>query len=242
MDAKKKKEALLRTLKKCSWERMTMDKENHQRLAADQQGQIECKYYRSTEGCKYGNDCRYRHSNVDYVLAPLEVNSLALPVQVYYLSLGGCKYGKACRYSHSKEKSRYLEKTELPPPELNFLGLQIRTLEKECPYYMRTGSCAYGSNCRFNHPDPTAAKGSGTFGSDPSGFGDHSPRNYNAYAQGMHANSDWNGHQALAGLCWFKLLRILDARGSEIDDAELSDCTLMALRYHELADQRKGGN
>ncbi|KAE8697952.1 putative glycerol-3-phosphate acyltransferase 3-like [Hibiscus syriacus] len=31
-------------------------------------------------------------------------------------------------------------------------------------------------------------------------------------------------------------------RGSETDDVELSDCTLMALRYHELADQRKGGN
>ncbi|KAE8692442.1 hypothetical protein F3Y22_tig00110833pilonHSYRG00063 [Hibiscus syriacus] len=35
---------------------------------------------------------------------------------------------------------------------------------------------------------------------------------------------------------------VTDAGGSETDDAELSDCTLMALRYHELADQRKGGN
>ncbi|KAE8694063.1 putative Quercetin 3-O-methyltransferase 1 [Hibiscus syriacus] len=35
---------------------------------------------------------------------------------------------------------------------------------------------------------------------------------------------------------------VSDAGGSETDDAELSDCTLMALRYHELADQRKGGN
>ncbi|KAE8668905.1 hypothetical protein F3Y22_tig00112281pilonHSYRG00079 [Hibiscus syriacus] len=35
---------------------------------------------------------------------------------------------------------------------------------------------------------------------------------------------------------------VTDARGSETDDAELSDCTLMALRYHELADQCKGGN
>ncbi|KAE8681373.1 putative CCCH-type zinc finger family protein [Hibiscus syriacus] len=35
---------------------------------------------------------------------------------------------------------------------------------------------------------------------------------------------------------------VTDVRGSETDDAELSDCTLMALRYHELADQRKGGN
>ncbi|KAE8685729.1 hypothetical protein F3Y22_tig00111095pilonHSYRG00938 [Hibiscus syriacus] len=29
---------------------------------------------------------------------------------------------------------------------------------------------------------------------------------------------------------------VTDAGGSETDDAELSDCTLMALRYHELAD------
>ncbi|KAE8709994.1 alpha-1,4 glucan phosphorylase L isozyme [Hibiscus syriacus] len=35
---------------------------------------------------------------------------------------------------------------------------------------------------------------------------------------------------------------IAELGGSETDDAELSDCTLMALRYHELADQRKGGN
>lgn len=24
--------------------------------------------------------------------------------------------------------------------------------EPDCLYYMRTGSCSYGSNCRFNHP------------------------------------------------------------------------------------------
>ncbi|KAE8676682.1 putative CCCH-type zinc finger family protein [Hibiscus syriacus] len=35
---------------------------------------------------------------------------------------------------------------------------------------------------------------------------------------------------------------VTDAGGSETDDAELSECTLMALRYHELVDQRKGGN
>ncbi|KAE8671130.1 ABC transporter C family member 10-like [Hibiscus syriacus] len=35
---------------------------------------------------------------------------------------------------------------------------------------------------------------------------------------------------------------VTDAGRSKTDDTELSDCTLMALRYHELADQRKGGN
>ncbi|VAI29121.1 unnamed protein product [Triticum turgidum subsp. durum] len=26
---------------------------------------------------------------------------------------------------------------------------------KECPYYMRIGSCKFATNCRFHHPDPT---------------------------------------------------------------------------------------
>lgn len=29
--------------------------------------------------------------------------------------------------------------------------------EKECPYYMRTGSCKFATNCKFHHPDPTNA-------------------------------------------------------------------------------------
>ncbi|KAE8722230.1 hypothetical protein F3Y22_tig00014304pilonHSYRG00093 [Hibiscus syriacus] len=41
---------------------------------------------------------------------------------------------------------------------------------------------------------------------------------------------------------FFFMEREVDAGGSETDDVELSDCTLMALRYHELADQRKDGN
>ncbi|KAE8720267.1 hypothetical protein F3Y22_tig00020999pilonHSYRG00012 [Hibiscus syriacus] len=35
---------------------------------------------------------------------------------------------------------------------------------------------------------------------------------------------------------------VTDVWGSETYDTKLSDCTLMALRYHELADQCKGGN
>ncbi|XP_022740949.1 zinc finger CCCH domain-containing protein 67-like isoform X1 [Durio zibethinus] len=226
------------------------DEENYKGWTAEQTGRIECKYYRATGGCKYGNACRYRHCNEDYVLAPLEANSFGLPVQVvikenrekdgfkeqtgqieckYYLTSGGCKYGTACKYSHFKEKSRYLEKSELPLPELNFLGLPIRMLEKECPYYMRTGSCGYGASCRFNHPDPTSAEGSNTFSSDPSGFGGHSSENYNGESDALpsspkptaassslnmmsdkhvpylnhnsssahvtHLNSEWNGHE-----------------------------------------------
>ncbi|KAE8695306.1 hypothetical protein F3Y22_tig00110721pilonHSYRG00071 [Hibiscus syriacus] len=38
-----------------------------------------------------------------------------------------------------------------------------------------------------------------------------------------------------------KTVPVLAQGRSEADDVELSDCTLMALRYHELADQCKGG-
>lgn len=30
--------------------------------------------------------------------------------------------------------------------------------EKDCAYYVQTGSCKYGSTCRFHHPQPTTAE------------------------------------------------------------------------------------
>ncbi|XP_052109690.1 zinc finger CCCH domain-containing protein 43 isoform X2 [Arachis duranensis] len=49
----------------------------------------------------------------------------------------------------------------LPAAELNFLDLPIRPGEKDCAYYMQHGSCKFGENCKYNHPDPT------TGGCDP---------------------------------------------------------------------------
>ncbi|KAB5525086.1 hypothetical protein DKX38_022835 [Salix brachista] len=81
----------------------------------------------------------------------------------YYLRTGGCKYGKACRFNHTGEFFFSVPplKTPMSPIlELNFLGLPIRPGEKQCEYYMRNGSCKYGGNCKYNHPDPMAAVGS----------------------------------------------------------------------------------
>ena len=62
--------------------------------------------------------------------------------------------------------------------------------ERECPYYMRNGSCKYGSNCRFNHPDPTAAGGS----DPPSGFDNGGP----ASLQGGSQSSSWSAPRSLS--------------------------------------------
>ncbi|KAH9792250.1 hypothetical protein WN944_010486 [Citrus x changshan-huyou] len=146
--------------------------------------QIQCKFYQRTEGCKHGEACRFSHST-EKSENPLPfsgangmkeskggslVEMTGLIGCKYHLSAGGCKYGNSCKFSHSKEKPQtYIKKSEKASPELNFLGLPIRVHEIECPFYMRNGSCAYGVDCRFNHPDPVADEGSDPFNeaSDP---------------------------------------------------------------------------
>ncbi|XP_010242063.1 PREDICTED: zinc finger CCCH domain-containing protein 43-like isoform X2 [Nelumbo nucifera] len=66
---------------------------------------------------------------------------------------GRRKFGNDSRHNHPQEKH-----VVGPPLEFNFLGLPIRPGEKECQYYMRTGSCKYATNCWFHHPDPTTAE------------------------------------------------------------------------------------
>ncbi|KAF2314146.1 hypothetical protein GH714_023707 [Hevea brasiliensis] len=188
----------------------------------------DCAFYMKTGTCKFGSNCKFNH--------PVRRKSQATKEKVkereeaaersdqteckYYLRTGGCKYGKACRYNHSRAKTPVLpaKTTVFPVLELNFLGLPIRLGERECPYYMRNGSCKYGVNCRFNHPDPTAAGG----GDPPSAFSNggaaalqsssqssvaswSSPRGLNEAApfpimfsqtQGVPSqNPEWNGYQ-----------------------------------------------
>ncbi|KAK1568906.1 hypothetical protein Q3G72_030302 [Acer saccharum] len=220
---------------------------------AEQPGQIQCKFYQNAGGCKYGGACRFNHSIEKSDIPPPELNAFGLPIQLekeeekskgfvektgeieckYHLSAGGCKYGNTCKFSHSNEKScRYVKRSEIAPPKLNFLGLPIRMLEKECPFYMRNGSCKYGLDCRFNHPDPVAAGGSDSLNSTTAGLslGGHSSENrdgesdplqlirtqpameswsskmtsnrtvpyldnHPSHAPGMHLNSNWTRHE-----------------------------------------------
>ncbi|XP_015581492.1 zinc finger CCCH domain-containing protein 43 [Ricinus communis] len=130
----------------------------------------DCSYYMKTGTCKFGSNCKFNHPvkrkmQVSKEKVKEREEATDRPGQTeckYYLRTGGCKYGKACRYNHSRAKPLLLQaKTAVfPALDLNFLGLPIRPGERECPYYMRNGSCKYGANCRFNHPDPTTVGGS----------------------------------------------------------------------------------
>ncbi|KAL2500133.1 Zinc finger CCCH domain-containing protein 67 [Abeliophyllum distichum] len=126
----------------------------------------DCPHYIRTGLCKFGLDCRYNHpekrAQVAKDLDKDVISEDSSPIECkYYRTAVGCKYGKSCRYWHHGEESQNIV------PELNFLGLPIRLGEKECPFYMRNGTCGYGSRCVFNHPDPTPMAGMGSPNSSP---------------------------------------------------------------------------
>ncbi|BFG32385.1 hypothetical protein CerSpe_186590 [Prunus speciosa] len=82
-----------------------------------------------------------------------------------YFRSGGRKSGNACALNLRRGEA------SVGPILENFMGLPIRPGEKDCPCYMRTLSCMYGTKCRFNHPDPTPVGES----DPPSGNGNGGP-------------------------------------------------------------------
>lgn len=102
------------------------------------------------------------------------------PLCSFYMKTGKCKFGAACKFHHPKDIQVTSEGQEAdngtqthstdqngtagdanavrtltsnPASSYNSKGLPIRLGEAVCPFYMKTGSCKYGVNCRYNHPD-----------------------------------------------------------------------------------------
>ncbi|KAJ4908151.1 Zinc finger CCCH domain-containing protein 58 [Raphanus sativus] len=77
------------------------------------------------------------------------------PDCVYYLRTGVCGYGSKCQFNHPPNRppvSGDLRTEAGEVPER--MGQPVCQGEKECPYYMRTGQCKFGSTCKFHHPVP----------------------------------------------------------------------------------------
>ncbi|CAO2833021.1 unnamed protein product [Amaranthus hypochondriacus] len=124
---------------------------------------IDCNFYLRTGSCKFGKSCRFNHpierafqSVQDQVKGAENYKTTMVDTGKidckYFQTPGGCRHRDAWKYYHS------MQKPENERLVLNFLGLPVRPSEQECNFYMRTGSCGYGTNCRFNHPGPYAAK------------------------------------------------------------------------------------
>ncbi|XP_038888752.1 zinc finger CCCH domain-containing protein 37 isoform X3 [Benincasa hispida] len=105
------------------------------------------------------------------------------PLCAFYVKTGNCKFSVNCKFHHPKDiqtlsgeengnsEQTLMAKTEerigdfkLVKPPVSFSpalihnskGLPIRPGEVDCPFYLKTGSCKYGTTCRYNHPDRNA--------------------------------------------------------------------------------------
>ncbi|KAJ1255000.1 hypothetical protein BS78_K300800 [Paspalum vaginatum] len=104
------------------------------------------------------------------------------PVCSFYAKTGKCGFGAVCKFNHPKDsrmapviakETIYTATTDAeahisaadgsvpakthaptaPAEAHNAKGLPLRPGEVDCSFYMKTGSCKYGSICRYNHPD-----------------------------------------------------------------------------------------
>ncbi|XP_020571425.1 zinc finger CCCH domain-containing protein 37-like isoform X2 [Phalaenopsis equestris] len=72
---------------------------------------------------------------------------------VHYMLTRTCKFGEACKFDHPVWVPEggipdWKEVPLIPTSE----SLPERPGEPDCPYFLKTQTCKYGSKCKFNHP------------------------------------------------------------------------------------------
>ncbi|XP_057817520.1 zinc finger CCCH domain-containing protein 8 isoform X1 [Cryptomeria japonica] len=112
-------------------------------------GEPECDYFMKTGNCKFGAKCKFDHPKDKRE----SVNASDQKVEVDGVQTGGKDESGIAGSVDGKTEKKF---TPLKPAlGQNSKGLPIRPAETDCPFYVKTGSCKYGANCRFNHPERT---------------------------------------------------------------------------------------
>ncbi|XP_072981539.1 zinc finger CCCH domain-containing protein 8 [Typha angustifolia] len=130
-------------------------------------GEKDCAHYMMTRTCMFGDACKFDHpiwvpegGIPDWKEVPLVPTNEYLPERPgepdcpYYMKTQKCKFGSRCKFNHPKDKLNGVmgetggEGTE----NLDNSILPERPSEPPCSFYMKTGKCKFGANCKFNHP------------------------------------------------------------------------------------------
>lgn len=120
------------------------------------EGEPDCSFYIKTGSCKFGSKCKFNHpENKSTAVTTSEsangnskasTNSDATGKAVPSVVNNGDLEGEAVK----------------PATGFNAKGLPLRPGETDCLFYLKTGSCKFGSACRFNHPASVAIQQSQT--------------------------------------------------------------------------------
>lgn len=103
------------------------------------EGEPDCAFYMKTGSCKFGSNCKFNHPENRSILASDPTTDNA---NGNFTSSAVC--GGDANVSIS---------LPMPATTFNAKGLPLRMGEVDCSFYMKTGSCKFGSACRFNHPE-----------------------------------------------------------------------------------------
>jgi len=145
----------------------------------------------ATGWCKWGDECWNGHPEppgFDSAVQPAaDLNSFGFPKRPdaeecgFYVKTGNCKFGEACKYHHPEPEEIEARQAKGfhaaggagradPDVKLTSEGFPSRPDAEQCMFFMRTGSCKFGANCRYDHPEGAAAAiklAAGSKGADP---------------------------------------------------------------------------
>eukprot|EP00898_Chlorokybus_atmophyticus_P008190 jgi/Chlat1/8372/Chrsp80S07802 len=125
-------------------------------------GEKDCVFYLRTGTCSFGEGCRFNHpvrvDRMDNMATTVHPERPGQPECPYYMKTGTCKYGAVCKFHHPSILGLPREPPEAygsggPPAPLNSAGLPLRPGAQLCSFFMKTGTCKYGSGCKFDHPE-----------------------------------------------------------------------------------------
>ncbi|XBJ06628.1 hypothetical protein VPH35_012263 [Triticum aestivum] len=115
-------------------------------------GKSDCSYYVKFGSCRYGMNCWFNHPLYMHGSRGLQRDNWVGRNSSRASNSSEYKqqytFDKACNYN------RHEGKTKVKQVKLNFLGLPLRPGTILCSYYMNRGTCKFGTNCKFHHPDP----------------------------------------------------------------------------------------
>eukprot|EP00262_Sarcandra_glabra_P016846 TRINITY_DN5608_c0_g2_i1.p1 TRINITY_DN5608_c0_g2~~TRINITY_DN5608_c0_g2_i1.p1 ORF type:complete len:533 (+),score=99.57 TRINITY_DN5608_c0_g2_i1:148-1746(+) len=140
-------------------------------------GEKDCAHYMLTRTCKFGDACKFDHpiwvpegGIPDWKEVPLIATSESLPERPgepdcpYFLKTQKCKFSFRCKFNHPKEKVEVSGGIGVggASETADISVLPERPSEPICSFYMKTGKCKFGANCKFHHPKdieiPSAAQ------------------------------------------------------------------------------------
>jgi len=132
-------------------------------------GHQNCAFFQKTGQCKFGSTCKFDHSQSNAV--PVDATGMgiqSLPMQagapVAQTMMGSPAAMAGSRVTHSGGQP-----AAPPASEFNSMGLPIRPGVNTCAFFTKTGTCSYGSTCKWSHPESGVGGGDPTMGKSRGG-------------------------------------------------------------------------